>query len=205
MRLRRRHRTGVSDDAVTDRVPGPSLARPPALIVGTILLAFGLGGFLVNADFPRNFPDGFAQGESWLGFEVNGWTNLFTAAAGGLLLFGAATHLLAKAMSLIVGLALATCAVMAAIDRSDVLGLAAANFWTKLGWAVAAVVLLATAAMPRAARRHAAAATGGDHDTRADAGADAPTTTMPRTGRFRRGRIAGRPAAEPAEREHEHV
>ena len=67
-------------------------------------------------------------------FGANGWTGLFTAAAGGLLLFGAAQHLLAKTMSLIVGVALGAAAVIALIS-GNVLGLAAANSWTKIGWA----------------------------------------------------------------------
>ena len=43
--------------------------------------------------------------------------------AGALLLFGAAQHHMAKMMSLIVGLALLACAVIAVIDGDDVLGL----------------------------------------------------------------------------------
>src|SRR4051812_29120207 len=81
---------------------GPSLAKGPALIVGSILLAFGLTGLLTNSNFPNfsdSFPDATVNGNSWLGFEVNGWTNFFLIAAGGLLLFGAAQHHLAKVMS----------------------------------------------------------------------------------------------------------
>jgi hypothetical protein len=173
---------------------GPSLARPPALIAGTILLAFGLGGFLVNADFPRDFPSGTVHGESWLGFEINGWTCFFTATAGGLLLIGAAQHVLAKAISLLVALALGACAVIALID-GDVLGLAAANGWTELGWGVASAVLLVTALLPRAARRRAAPVIE-ETDRTAD-GASEDETTVTRTGRFRRTHPVGRPAAEP--------
>lgn len=128
---------------------GPGLARGPALILGAILAAFGLLLFLKTGDTSTDgFPDGDATGPTFLGFETNGWTAWFTTAAGALLLFGAAQHLLAKTMSLIVGLALGACAIIAAID-GDVLGLAAANFWTELGWAIAAVLLLFNLFAPR--------------------------------------------------------
>jgi hypothetical protein len=135
---------------------GVSLARGPALILGSILLAFGLLALLTNGDTPTDgFTDGTVQGERFLGFEVNGWTAFFTAVAGGLLLFGAAQHLLAKTMSLLVGLALGACSVIALSDGDDVLGLAAANGWTKLGWGVAAAFLLINTLLPRkGVKRH---------------------------------------------------
>lgn len=129
---------------------GVSLARFPALVVGSILLTFGLLAFLTNGDTPTGgFPDGTVQGENFLGFEINGWTAWFTCVAGGLLLFGAAQHLLAKTMSLLVGLALGACSVIALVDGDDVLGLAAANGWTMLGWGVAAAFLLINTLLPR--------------------------------------------------------
>ena len=51
-------------------------------------------------------------------------------------------------MSLLVGLALGACAVLGFVD-GDVLGLAAANFWTSLGWAIAAGLLLLNVLSPR--------------------------------------------------------
>ena len=129
---------------------GVSLARVPALVLGSILLAFGLLAFLTNGDTPTNgFTDGTVQGENLLGFEVSGWTAFFTSVAGGLLLFGAAQHLLAKTMSLLVGLALGACSVIALVDGDDVLGLAAANGPTKLGWGIAAAFLLLNTLLPR--------------------------------------------------------
>jgi hypothetical protein len=157
MLLRRRRSTDpIADDREVIVEHGPSLAKGPALIAGSILVAFGLASLLKNNDFPSfsaSFPDGEVQGTSFLGFEVNGWTAFFAIAAGALLLFGAAQHHLAKLMSLLVGLALAACAVIAIIDGQDVLGLAAANGWTKLGFAVAGGVLLLNALMPRTTRR----------------------------------------------------
>jgi hypothetical protein len=184
MPLRRRHSSDRDDREVVVE-HGPSLAKGPALIVGSILVAFGLASLLKNNDFPSfssNFPDGEAQGTNFLGFEVNGWTAFFSITAGALLLFGAAQHHLAKLMSLIVGLALAACAVIAVIDGQDVLGLAAANFWTKLGFAVAAGVLLVNALMPRTTRRRevgtgdATAQERPRRFSRTDRDAEAPTT-----------------------------
>ncbi|MEA2340193.1 MAG: hypothetical protein QOG11_270 [Solirubrobacteraceae bacterium] len=149
MHLRRRR---TDDDIVVEK--GPGLARGPAHVLGSILLAFGLAAMIQHNDFASaaaQFPDGTAAGGTFLGFEVNGWTNLFTAAAGGLLLFAAAQHLLAKAMSLLVGIALGACAVIALID-GDVLGLAAANGWTELAWGIAAAILVVNALLPRARR-----------------------------------------------------
>jgi hypothetical protein len=188
--LLRRRRTAdpVADDREVVVEHGPSLAKGPALIAGSILVAFGLASLLKNNDFPSfssSFPDGEVQGTNFLGFEVNGWTAFFSITAGALLLFGAAQHHLAKMMSLLVGLALAACAVIAIIDGQDVLGLAAANFWTKLGFAVAGGVLLVNALMPRTTRRREVATTTDATTTdephrrfsRADRdGTEAPTT-----------------------------
>ena len=148
--------TTASTSTRTRTEKGVSLARGPALILGTILEVAGLYFLYKQHGFPpfSNFPNGNApvQGKVFFGiFGANGWTGLFTAAAGGLLLFGAAQHLLAKTMSLIVGLALGAAAVIAVIN-GDVLGLAAANNWTKLGWAVCAVILLFNTLIPRRTR-----------------------------------------------------
>src|SRR3954454_23479961 len=190
--LLRRRRRAVEDDPATDRdvvvEHGPSYAKGPNLVIGSILLAYGLTGLLTNAVFPdasSSFPHGDPIGESWLGPEVNGWTNFFCIAAGGLLLFGAAQHHLAKLMSLITGAALGACAIIALSD-GDVLGLAAAIGWTELGWGIAAVILLLNVFSPRARRERAV-------DTTA-----APVAGG-RTGRFsRRPAADGAPAGEAA-------
>ena len=134
---------------------GIGLARGPALITGTILLAAGLY-FLYRAHYfpPRsNFPNGAAPVDTKVFgiFGANGWTGMLTAVAGGLLLFGAAQHLLAKAMSLIVGVALGAAAIIALVS-GNVLGLAAANGWTELAWGVVAVILLLNTLVPRPRR-----------------------------------------------------
>src|SRR5450755_150011 len=134
---------------------GPSLARGPALILGTILLAAGLFFIYKQHRFLpfSNFPDGSApvDGKALGIFGANGWTGMLTAVGGGLLLFGAAQHLLAKTMSLIVGAALGAAAVIAVVS-GNVLGMAAANGWTELGWAIAAAILLLNSLIPRRRR-----------------------------------------------------
>lgn len=136
---------------------GISLARGPALILGTILLAVGLFLLYKARTFPpfHNFPNGTAHTDGTFLFGIfgaNGWTAMLTAVAGGLLLFGAAQHLLAKTMSLIVGVVLAAAALIAVFDHGNVLGLAAANGWTELGWGIVAVILLFNSLIPRRRR-----------------------------------------------------
>jgi hypothetical protein len=136
---------------------GMSLARGPALILGTILLAAGLYLLYRAHTFPKfsNFPNGnvVRDGKFIFGlFAANGWTAMLTAVAGGLLLFGAAQHLLAKTMSLIVGVVLAAAAIIGIFNSGNVLGLAAANGWTELAWGASAVILLFNTLVPRRRR-----------------------------------------------------
>lgn len=196
-----RRRNAVDDDRDRDVVVehGPSLAKGPVMIAGAILVAFGLCALLKNNDFPSfssTFPDGEVQGTNFLGFEVNGWTAFFSITAGALLLFGAAQHHLAKMMSLIVGLALAACAVISIIDGQDVLGLAAANFWTKLGFAVAGGAMLLNALMPRVERRREVGTGMGATAPAATADDERTTTRRGRFGRPSHGRDDDRVVAD---------
>ncbi|HYF27135.1 MAG TPA: DUF4383 domain-containing protein [Baekduia sp.] len=166
---RRRHAgaTHVRHEGAATRHDGVSLAKGPALIIGSILLAFGLGSLIGHNDFPAfddNFPDGTAEGTTTLGIETNGWTNWLAIAAGGLLLFGLARHGLAKMMSLIVGLALGAAAIIGLID-GDILGLGASNGWTELALGIASALLLLNVFMPKAGKRH-------DHHTVVERDAD---------------------------------
>jgi hypothetical protein len=148
-------RTAASTTTRTEK--GLSLARGPALILGTVLLVAGLYLLYKAHTFPpfSNFPNGHApkDGNFFFGlFGANGWTGMLTAAGGGLLLFGAAQHLLAKTMSLIVGIALGAAAVIALFNHGNVLGMAAANGWTELAWGACAVILLFNTLVPRRRR-----------------------------------------------------
>lgn len=169
-----------------------SLSRGPALIVGTILLAVGLYFMYRQHTYPRwsNFPNGGAPVDRTVFgiFGINGFTGLLTAVCGGLLLFGAAEHYLSKTMSLIVGCALGAAAIIGVIS-GNVLGLAASNGWTELGWGIAAAILLINALLP--ARRRVVGEPGA-----AAAGAAAGTGA---TRRRRTAPVAAEePVAEPA-------
>jgi hypothetical protein len=162
---------------------GVSLAKGPVGIIGLVLLAYGVTGLIFGGnDFTEQATSGNVDGETWLGIEGNGWSNLLAIGAGGLLLFGAQLHLFAKAMAIIVGLGFAAAAIIAIIDGSDVLGIFAANGATKLAWAIAAGVLIAVALLPRVGRRRAEPETTTDEAT-----APAPATAD--TARFDRDRM----------------
>ena len=167
---------------------GVSLARGPVGIAGLVLLAYGITGLIFGGQsFDESATAGNVNGESWLGIEGNGWSNLLVIGAGGLLLFGAQFHAFAKAMALLVGGGFAAAAIIAIIDGSDVLGIFAANNATKLAWAVAAAVLIAIALLPRVGRKKE-----DPHATRADDPAAVPARTDDETSRFDRERTRGR-------------
>jgi hypothetical protein len=145
-------------DTTTTHDRGAGLARGPAYVIGTILAAFGLIMLISGGDDPINFatggfPDADVTSGEFIGFEWNGWTAWITITAGVLLLFGAAQHALAKGFSLVVGLGLGAAALIGWID-GDVLGLAAANWLTELGWGIAAVLLLLNLFAPRVGEEH---------------------------------------------------
>jgi hypothetical protein len=147
---------GTAGATTTRTEKGISLARGPALILGTILVIVGLYLLYKAHTFPRfsNLPNGKApaDGDFLFGlFGANGWTGMLTAAGGALLLFGAAQHLLAKTMSLIVGIALGAAAIIA-LASGNVLGMASADGWTELGWGACAVILLFNTLIPRRRR-----------------------------------------------------
>ena len=156
-------------ETTTTHDRGTGLARGPAYIIGTILAAFGLILLLSGGDDPVNFatsgfPDADVTSDEFIGFEWNGWTAWITITAGVLLLFGAAQHALAKGFSLVVGLALGAAALIGFID-GDVLGLAAANWATELGWGIAAVLLVLNVLAPRVGEeRHEHAVVDRDRD-----------------------------------------
>ena len=129
---------------------GISLAKGPVGIVGIVLLALGILGFIfAGRDFAIDFPDGTQNGEAFLGFEANGWTNLLMVVSGALLLFGAPLHWVAKSLSLIVGLVLGAVSVISLVDSDDALGIFAANGPTKLLLGAAAAVLIVLSLLPR--------------------------------------------------------
>jgi hypothetical protein len=170
-----------------DLTRGISLAKGPVGLIGIVMLAGGILALLFGGgtSFTTDPPDGTVTGDTWLGIEGNGWTWVLFAGAGLLLLLSAPMHWGAKAMALIVGVAMGAAALLVLADASgqDAFGIFAANDATTAVFGVAAAVLLFLALMPRVGRRPAAVP-------------GEPTATRNRRFRRRRERIA-----EPGERE----
>jgi hypothetical protein len=176
------------------RRKGISLAKGPVALLGAAMLAWGILNLVLGGNTFTSSPvDGTVEGESFLGFEGNGWTNLLWIAAGALLLFGAPVHWGAKTMALLVGLALGAASVIALADGDDVFGIFAANGLTKLAWGVCAAALLLLALLPRVGKReHRDAAPAPERERVVErehvATPAAGPTTTDRPGRFARGR-----------------
>jgi hypothetical protein len=152
---------------------GTSLAKGPVAIIGMVLLAYGVTGLIFGGrSFAAHALDGTVNGKSWLGLEVNGWSNLLFIGGGALLMFGSPVHWGAKSLSLLVGLAFAGAAVISLVDGDDVLGIFAANGRTTLVWAIVAAVLIVLALLPRV---------GGDRGAKQR---EHDRTAPPRNGRF---------------------
>jgi hypothetical protein len=134
---------------------GVSLAKGPVSIIGMILLAYGVTGLIFGGNnFDSSPLDGTVNGDTWLGIEGNGWSNLLAIGAGGILLFGAQLHWAAKTTALVVGLGFAAAAIIALVDGGDdVLGIFAANDATILAWAITAAVLVVVGLLPRLGRK----------------------------------------------------
>jgi hypothetical protein len=134
---------------------GVSLAKGPVSIIGMILLAYGVTGLIFGGNnFDSSPLDGTVNGDTWLGIEGNGWSNLLAIGAGGILLFGAQLHWAAKTTALVVGLGFAAAAIIALVDGGDdVLGIFAANDATILAWAITAAVLVVVGLLPRVGRK----------------------------------------------------
>jgi hypothetical protein len=154
------HRSqGNNEDMATAErrttTPGVSLAKGPVSIIGMILLAYGVTGLIFGGNnFDSSPLDGTVNGDTWLGIEGNGWSNLLAIGAGGILLFGAQLHWAAKTTALVVGLGFAAAAIIALVDGGDdVLGIFAANDATILAWAITAAVLVVVGLLPRVGRK----------------------------------------------------
>ena len=134
---------------------GVSLAKGPVSIIGMILLAYGVTGLIFGGNnFDSSPLDGTVNGDTWLGIEGNGWSNLLAIGAGGVLMFGAQLHWAAKTTAILVGLGFAAAAVIALIDGGDdVLGIFACNDATILAWAITAAVLVIVGLLPRVGRK----------------------------------------------------
>jgi hypothetical protein len=120
------------------------------MAIGGVLLAYGLVALLLGGnDLGAEFPDGTVGGETWLGIEGNGWTNLLFMGSGVLLIAGSPRPAAARTVALVVGLVLGAASVIAIADGDDVFGIFAANGGTMAAWGFAAAALIIAALMPR--------------------------------------------------------
>src|SRR3954467_4358355 len=114
--------------------------RTPAqwycLLGGAALLLAGLLGFIADASFDTSTnadvdrlgnAGGQLQGDSLLGFEVNGWHNVIHVASGLLLLLAASRARRARTVALLFGAVYGVVTIIGLIDGNDVLGLFPVN------------------------------------------------------------------------------
>lgn len=120
------HTGRYTNDAGADR--GRTLAQWYCLLAGLALLLAGVGGFLANADFGiGDVPSGTVEGDSFLGFEINGWHNVVHVASGIVLIAAANTRPTAKLVALTFGLVYGLVTIIGVVDGSDVLGIIPVN------------------------------------------------------------------------------
>ena len=114
--------------------------RSPAfwycLLGGATLVLVGLLGFIADASFDTSTTgdadrlgnaNGALQGDSFLGFEVNGWHNVVHLASGLLLVLAAAKAKSAKTVALGFGVVYGIVTIIGLIDGNDVLGIIPIN------------------------------------------------------------------------------
>ena len=135
------------------RRTGVSLAKGPVGALGVAGISFGVLALLLGGNsFALRVPHGTVGDGHIFGLLTNGWTDLLFIASGVFLALGAPVHWLAKSNALITAAVLGAAALVAVIRGNGVFGLFAANGWTELVWAAAAIVLALAAMLPRVGR-----------------------------------------------------
>ncbi len=127
--------TGGVDASNDGRHRGMTPAQWFCLLAGATLLLVGLLGFIADASFDvqgtgdgeGGNANGQLQGDSFLGFEVNGWHNVVHILSGLLLLSAFRKRTAAKTIALLFGLIYAAVTIIGLIDGNDVLGLIPVN------------------------------------------------------------------------------
>jgi Domain of unknown function (DUF4383) len=122
------------------REDGRHTGRTPAqwycLLAGLGLLLAGVFGWIADASFdtgasadadPGGNANGALQGDSFLGFEVNGWHNLIHLLSAIVLLAAFSRRRPAKTVALAFGLVYGVVTIIGIIDGNDVLGLIPVN------------------------------------------------------------------------------
>jgi Domain of unknown function (DUF4383) len=111
-------------------------AQGYCLAAGLVLLLVGILGFLADASFDTGGgvdadrlgnANGELQGDSFLGFEVNGWHNIVHIVSGLVLLAAFRRRGPAKAVAIAFGVVYGIVALIGLIDGNDVLGIIPIN------------------------------------------------------------------------------
>ena len=106
------------------------------LAIGATLLLIGLLGFIADGTFDTSASGtdseggnagGALQGDSFLGFEVNGWHNVVHILSGIFLLASFRKRAAAKTAALAFGIVYLIVAIIGLIDGNDVLGFIPVN------------------------------------------------------------------------------
>jgi hypothetical protein len=113
---------GYEDARHRDR--GRTPAQWYCTLAGLALLLAGIAGFFVDSGFDTG---GNIDGDSLIGFEVNGFHNLVHIASGLLLLAASPKRASAKIVALVFGLTSAAVALIGLIDGETVFGLLPVN------------------------------------------------------------------------------
>jgi hypothetical protein len=101
-----------------------TLAQWYALVVGLVLVAAGIFGFIADSSFDTGAN---VSGDKLLGLEVNGWHNIVHLLTGGLLLSGWRRRDTAKMVCLVFGVAYAAVALYGLVDGNDIIHLLPIN------------------------------------------------------------------------------
>jgi Domain of unknown function (DUF4383) len=122
------HPTSNGRDARDDgRHTGRTPAQWYCLLAGLGLLLAGIFGFLADGSFDTGTANGALQGDSFLGFEVNGWHNIVHLLSGLVLLAAFGRRRPAKTVALAFGVVYGLVTIIGLIDGNDVFGLIPIN------------------------------------------------------------------------------
>jgi Domain of unknown function (DUF4383) len=173
---------GRTGDRHRDDDRGRTPAQYYAYLVGAVLVLVGILGFIADGSFDTSASgdtdalgnaNGMLQGDSFLGFEVNGWHNVVHIASGLFLLAMAPKRRTAKLGVLAFGVIYGIVTIIGIIDGNDVLGLfpvnAADNVLHVLLTAAAFLAAFASPADDRDGHRDRGIATTTDRHVVADA------------------------------------
>jgi hypothetical protein len=159
---------GVVDAKDDGRHTGLTPAQWYCLLAGAALLLAGIFGFIADASFDTSGSadtdaagnaNGQLQGDSFLGFEVNGWHNVVHLLSGLLLLSAFRKRTAAKTIALLFGVVYGIVALIGLIDGNDVLGLIPVNAADNiLHIALSLAGILASLVSPRDEKLHTSTA-----------------------------------------------